>query len=264
MGLNFKFDTKIALITGAAGHIGRRFCKDFSNLGGRCILIDKDKKVLDDFVKLLKPVDEGDHLTLEANLGDNRIRKDCIEEIKNEITKLDILINNAAFTGDTVLDGWVSDFEEQSIEAWEAAISINLTACFDLSKGFTSLLRKGSNPSIVNIGSIYGIVGPDMSMYANTKMGNPVAYAASKGGVLQMTRWLSTVLAPDIRVNSVSPGGVIRNQPEEFLKKYSDRTPLGRLATEEDISNGILFLVSNMASYITGHNLVIDGGFTSL
>jgi NAD(P)-dependent dehydrogenase (short-subunit alcohol dehydrogenase family) len=264
MSANLKFDRKTVLITGAAGHIGRKFCEDFSTLGGRCILVDKDQKILDVIVESLNPVEGGDHFAIEADLGDAAIRKECIKVVKKKFNKLDILVNNAAFTGDTVLEGWLDDFEEQSIDAWEGALSINLTACFDISKSLIPLLREGHDPSILNLGSIYGMVGPDMSMYDDTKMGNPVAYAASKGGLLQMTRWLSTVLAPDIRVNSVSPGGVIRGQPDIFLEKYCSRTPLGRLATEEDISNGMLFLVSSLASYITGHNLVIDGGFTSL
>jgi NAD(P)-dependent dehydrogenase (short-subunit alcohol dehydrogenase family) len=264
MSVNFKFDRKTVLITGAAGHIGRKFCEDFSTLGGRCILVDKDRKILDAIVESLKPVEEGDHFAIEADLGDAAIRKECIKVVKNKFKKLDILVNNAAFTGDTVLEGWLGNFEEQSIDAWESALSINLTACFDLSKSLTPLLRQVNDSSILNLGSIYGMVGPDMSIYDDTKMGNPVAYAASKGGLLQMTRWLSTVLAPDIRVNSVSPGGVIRGQPDIFLEKYCSRTPLRRLATEQDISNGMLFLVSSLASYITGHNLVIDGGFTSL
>ena len=93
-------------------------------------------------------------------------------------------------------------------------------------------------------------------------MGNPAAYAAGKGGLLQLTRWLATVLAPDIRVNAISPGGVWRNQPEAFLKRYIERTPLKRMAAEEDIKGAVVYLASDMSSYVTGQNLMVDGGFT--
>ena len=93
-------------------------------------------------------------------------------------------------------------------------------------------------------------------------MGNPAAYAASKGGLLQLTRWLSTVVAPDVRVNAVSPGGVWRNQPAEFVKRFIDRTPLKRMATEEDFKGIIAYLSSDLSSYVTGQNIIVDGGWT--
>ena len=116
---------------------------------------------------------------------------------------------------------------------------------------------------IVNVSSIYGMCGPDYSLYEGTKMGNPAAYAASKGGLIQLSRWMATTLAPDIRVNTISPGGVFRNQPKEFIKRYETKTPLGRMATEEDLKGAIIFLASNLSSYVTGHNLIVDGGWSS-
>jgi len=94
-------------------------------------------------------------------------------------------------------------------------------------------------------------------------MGNPAAYAASKGGLLQLTRWLATVLAPDIRVNAISPGGIWHNQPESFLEKYVMLTPLRRMATEEDLKGAIAYLAGDLSTYVTGHNLIVDGGWTS-
>ena len=115
----------------------------------------------------------------------------------------------------------------------------------------------------MNIGSIYGVVGPDMSLYDGTKMGNPAAYAVSKGGLIQLTRWLSAVLAPNIRVNCISPGGVFRNQPESFVSKYLERTPLKRMGTEEDFKGAILYFASGLSSWVTGENLLVDGGWTA-
>ena len=115
---------------------------------------------------------------------------------------------------------------------------------------------------VINVISIYGMVGPNMGLYAGTSMGNPAAYAASKGGLLQFTRWLASVLAPHVRVNSITPGGVSRNQAPAFVERYQLLTPLGRLATEEDFKGAVAFLASDLSAYVTGHNLVVDGGWT--
>ncbi len=124
-------------------------------------------------------------------------------------------------------------------------------------------MKKNNNGSIINIASTYGIVGPDYSLYEGTEMGNPAAYAASKGGLIQLTRWLSTTMAPNTRVNAVSPGGVFRHQPEKFVSRYEKRTPLARMATEEDFKGVIAFLAGDLSSYVTGQNIVIDGGWTT-
>ena len=102
-----------------------------------------------------------------------------------------------------------------------------------------------------------------MRLYEGTVMGNPAAYGASKGGLLQLTRWLATVMAPAVRVNAITPGGVWRNQPEPFRTRYEERTPLRRMATEEDLKGAIAYLASDLSSYVTGHNLVVDGGWTT-
>jgi NAD(P)-dependent dehydrogenase (short-subunit alcohol dehydrogenase family) len=114
---------------------------------------------------------------------------------------------------------------------------------------------------VINIASIYGLYGPDWSLYENTRMGNPAAYAVSKGGMIQLTRWLSTTIAPHVRVNTISPGGIFRNQPDEFVQKYNRKVPLGRMATEEDFRGAIGFLASDLSAYITGQNLMVDGGW---
>jgi len=256
------FNEKVVLITGAAGFIGKTFCNDIAKNGGRCILVDREPRALTDFLRDLPLVESGPHVAISTDLGDMTSRHLMIERVVNDFEKLDILVNNAAYTGDATLSGWVDDFEKQSIDTWSSAIQVNLTACFELSQKLTPLLKNGINPSILNVGSIYGIIGPTFSFYEGTDMGNPAAYAASKGGLIQLTRWLASALGPGIRVNSVSPGGVFRNQPEIFINRYNEKTPLGRMATEQEISNGMLFLVSDLASYVTGHNLVIDGGLT--
>ena len=114
----------------------------------------------------------------------------------------------------------------------------------------------------MNIGSIYSLLGPDMKIYSGTSMGNPAAYGASKGGLLQLTRYLATTLAPDVRVNMITPGGVFRAQPTAFVDRYEANVPLGRMAAEEDLKGAVAYLASDLSAYVTGQNLVVDGGWS--
>lgn len=147
------------------------------------------------------------------------------------------------------------------MDTWRRAIEVNLTAVFHLCQGLAPLLRNSEGGSIINIGSIYGSLAPDWGLYAGTEMGNPAAYGVSKAGLMQLTRWLSSTLAPDIRVNAISPGGIYRNQPQEFVDRYEKKTPLKRMATEDDIRGAVALLSSDLSCYITGQVLCIDGGF---
>ncbi len=201
---------------------------------------------------------------LDCDLEDEKARSELIFNLSNDKSPLNILINNAAFVGTTNLEGWVTDFKSQSVETWRRAVEVNLTAAFDLSKGLMRKIKESGDGSIINISSIYGFVAPDYSLYEGTQMGDPAAaYAVSKGGLIQFSRWMATSLAPDIRVNTISPGGVFRDQPEKFVERYKIKTPLGRMATEEDFKGAIAYLASNLSSYVTGHNLVVDGGWSA-
>ena len=262
MALSIRFDNKHAVVTGAAGHIGRAFCQEFAELGGTCLLVDRDGAELEKLKATLRNINGSNHSSFVADLVDAASRSELLKEIHSQFDRIDLLVNNAAYTGDSNLDGWAVAFEDQSMDAWQSAMEVNLSAAFDLTQGLLPLLKKGMDPSVINISSIYGLVGPDMGLYTGTSMGNPLAYAASKGGLLQMTKWLASVLAPDIRVNAVSPGGVFRGQPEAFAQRYIDKTPLGRMATETDVVGSMVFLASDLASYLTGQNIVVDGGFT--
>jgi|SRR5450759_5650587 len=250
-----------ALITGAAGHIGRVIAQTLAELGADLLLVDLPGA---NYGTLVEETERDWHVkvqTLECNLELQGDRNRLIDCLRTQQSGLDVLVNNASFTGDTGLQGWVTDFEHQTVEAWRRAIEVTLTAAFDLSKGFAPLLKQSNGGSIINIASIYGSYGPDYRLYDGTEMGNPAAYAASKGGLIQLTRWLATTLAPHVRANSLSPGGVFRNQPEVFVKRYEARTPLARMATEDDFRGAIAYLASDLSLYFTGQNLAVDGGW---
>ena len=253
-----------AIITGATGGLGKYMAATIIELGGGVVLIDRPGSDYSSIVSELEENKGADIHCFDCDLENEDDRKRLIARInKDYSTGLDILINNAAFGGATDLSGWVTKFEDQSVETWRRAIEVNLTAAFDLSKGFAKVLGKNGHGSIINVSSIYGISGPDFSLYEGTEMGNPAAYAASKGGLIQLTRWLATTIAPDVRVNTISPGGVWRNQPSEFVERYESRTPLGRMATEEDFKGVIAYLASDLSAYVTGQNIVVDGGWTT-
>ncbi len=253
---------RVALITGGAGNIGLAIANALAELGASICLLDRDPDMLNRAAVSLNEHWHVDVETFVIDLEDETQRKLAIDLIKKSFGRLDILVNNAGFVGDSDLQGWVVPFYEQSIETWRRVMEVNLTAAFHLSQLLSPMLKKNRKGSIINVGSIYGVVGPDLRLYDETGMGNPAAYSISKGGLIQCTRWLSTVLAPDIRVNSISPGGVARGQPSVFVERYVARTPLGRMGKEEDFKGAIAFFASDLSSWVTGENLMIDGGWT--
>ena len=250
-----------ALITGATGGLGKVMADTLAELGADLVLVDRPGSNFQDQIEALTQQWGIKIQHRHCDLEQQEQRAELMGWLKSDGEGLNMLINNAAFVGTSELQGWGVPFEEQTVETWRRALEVNLTAVFDLSQGLTPLLRVAEGANIINIGSIYGEYGPDWSMYEGTKMSNPAAYGASKGGLIQFTRWLATTIAPDVRVNAISPGGVFRNQPVNFVQRYEARTPLGRMATEDDFRGAVAFLASDLSRYVTGQNLAVDGGW---
>ncbi len=254
---------RVALVSGGAGSIGRAASEALAELGASIVLVDLDNDAAVSFGDELEQRYEVEVLPLSVDLrSEDEIRSVPVHTVER-FGRLDILINSAALVGTTTRKGWTVPFSEQQLSPWKEALDTNLTGVFLLIQACANSLSVSGHGSVVNLGSIYGSVGADMRLYEGTNMGNPAAYAASKGGLLQLTRWLATVLAPTIRVNSISPGGIWRNQPEIFRKRYEEKTPMKRMAIEEDIKGAVVYLASDMSAYVTGHELVVDGGWTS-
>ena len=251
------------LITGGAGHLGRVMAETLAELGASIVLLDRPGAQFENIQHDLIHKWEVDCLGIECDLESEEERNHAIQEIKSDGKGLSCLINNAAFGGTTALEGWVTPFETQLLATWRRTLEVNLTAPFHFSQAFTPELRAAKGGNIINITSIYGELGPDWRLYAGTKIGNPAAYGASKGGLAQLTRWLATTLAPDIRVNAISPGGVFRNQPEAFVKRYVSRTPLNRMATEDDFRAAVAYLSSDQSAYVSGQVISVDGGWNA-
>ena len=253
-----------ALVTGGAGHLGQAISETLVELGASVAVLDGNVGACRRrAASLARSARRARVVAVPCDLANESATRRAVREAAGRLGGLDILIHAAGYVGSTPLAGWSVPFAQQSVKAWDAAVRVNVTAAFLLVQEARRFLSASGHGSVVLINSIYGLVGPDLRLYAGTRMTNPIAYGVSKGGLLQLTRYLATLLAPNVRVNSVSPGGVLRGQPATFRRRYADRTPLRRMATEEDIKGAIAYLASDLSSYVTGHNLVVDGGWTA-
>lgn len=248
-----------ALVTGAAGHIGDAVCAALIELGATVAVLDRDENACARRATALG----GKAWPLPCDLSDESSTRSAAREAVRRMKGLDILIHAAAFVGDTTMPGWAVPFKDQTLDAWDKAQRVNVGAAFALAQETRAALSASGHGSIILFSSTYGVVGPDFRIYEGTKINHPIGYSASKGAIVQLTRSLATALAPRVRVNAISPGGVKRGQPPVFVRRYESRTPLGRMATEEDYKGAIGFLASDLSSYVTGQNLIVDGGWTA-
>ena len=254
---------RVSLITGGAGHIGSAMAEALAEAGSSLVLLDLDEGRCNEAAEKLAKAHNVEVMPLVIDLINEEALRAVPGQVEKRFGRLDTLINCAALVGTSALEGWAVPFADQSADTWRLALETNLTSPFVLAQACAPLLASNRG-AIINVASIYGMLGPNMRLYDDAPgMGNPGAYAASKGGLIQLTRWLSTTLAPTVRVNSISLGGVWRNQDEKFVERYVDKTPLGRMATEEDLKGAALFLSSDLSLYVTGHNLVVDGGWSA-
>ena len=255
-------DGQVVLITGGAGHLGMAMGEALAEMGASIIVLDMDKerseKLADEFSRKFG----GDHSSLLIDLADKQSIASVPQFIETHYGKLDVLINCAALVGSSSLKGWARPFKDQDVETWEKAMEINLTGVFYLIQECLPWMEKSTTASIINISSIYGVAGQKLSMYEGMDYLTPAAYAASKGGLVQLTRYLATVLAPKIRVNCISPGGIERGQSESFVNRYKKLTPLDRMGREEDLKGVTHFLASDLSAYVTGQNIIVDGGWS--
>ena len=250
-----------ALVTGGAGHIGLAVGETLVELGARVAVLDRDEIMCKERVESLLRLKPGSAVPVPCDLTQEDMTRRAIRGLLGQLGGLEIVVHCAGYVGTTTVPGWGVPFERQSVEAWDAALRVNLTSALVVVQEARQALSAFGRGTVILFGSIYGVVGPDLRLYEGTTMGNPAGYAASKGGLLQLTRYLATVLAPRIRVNAISPGGVQRDQPEVFQERYAARTPLGRMATEEDLKGAVAYLASDLSAYVTGYNLVVDGGW---
>jgi NAD(P)-dependent dehydrogenase (short-subunit alcohol dehydrogenase family) len=202
-----------------------------------------------------------DESNIKLDITDDQSIIDAINQIVSKFGKIDGWVNSAyPRTKD-----WGNKLESIDFESWRENIDWHLNGYFISSKLVTDQMVKQRHGSLVNLSSIYGMVGPDFTVYENSPMTMPVAYSAIKAGIINLGRYLASYYGKSgVRVNTVSPGGIFDYQPEEFLNRYNKKVPLGRMGEANEIAGPVVFLLSDSASYITGHNLIVDGGWTAI
>jgi NAD(P)-dependent dehydrogenase (short-subunit alcohol dehydrogenase family) len=245
---------RVALITGGAGHIGRAIGDAFEELGAHVVVADRQAPT--------GTTAAAGRRWLDVDLRVEAATRALVPAVIGQSGRLDILVHCAAYLGDTAIPGWSAPLAEQTVAAWDEAFRVNLTAAFALTQEARAPLTQSGRGSVIFVSSIYGVTAPDPALYAGTSMQNPAAYGASKAALNQLARHLATHYAPAIRVNTITPGGIARNYPDAFVQRYVGRTPLARMGTEEDVKGAAAYLASDMSAYVTGQNLVVDGGWT--
>ena len=250
-------------MTGGAGHIGFACAAALAERGAIVAIVDVDEQRSADAAARIASVSRAQAIGIAADLRADEAARTIVDQVLDRFGGIDILVNNAAFTGASNLKGWAVPFEQQTLDAWNAALAVNLGAPFSLAQHAAKPLATHGRGSIINVASIYGLRGPRPDLYGGTTMQNPAAYGASKGGLIQLTRYLATTLAPNVRVNCIAPGGVARGQPDSFQERYVANTPLRRMATEADFQGAFLYFASDASAYVTGQTLAIDGGWTA-
>jgi NAD(P)-dependent dehydrogenase (short-subunit alcohol dehydrogenase family) len=251
----FDLSDQIIIVTGGSGLIGRPICETIDAHGGTTIVADVDEN---GGSELAASLENGVYKHLDITDSDS-IETLC-DAVSSEYGRIDGLINLAY----PRTESYGQQFESVGTDDLIENMSLHLGGYYAMIKAVgVRMVEQGEGGSIVNFSSIYGMQAPDFSVYNGTEMTSPVEYSVIKAGILNLTRYVASYLAADdIRVNSVSPGGVFDGQNPQFVEQYETEVPIGRMADPEEIAGGVVYLLSDAASYVTGHNLVIDGGWT--
>ena len=259
----FNLKNRVIVITGSAGLLGSQYAQILSDAGADLVLVDTNVEKNRKLKNGIKKKFQTNPICLDVDITSKNEVKKMALDIKKEFGRVDGLVNNAFLNhAKSQAKKGANSFETFPIEIWNKALELNITGVFLCCQEIGKMMAKQRSGVIVNISSIYGFMAPDMSLYEDTSMGNPAAYSASKGGLIQLTKWLAVNMAPSVRVNSISPGGIERNQPKAFIEKYQAKTPLGRMGSEEDLKGSIIFLASDLSKYVTGQNIIVDGGWS--
>lgn len=264
----FRLENKVALVTGGAGILGQRFCRGLAEHGATVAIVDIDlaaaRRLADEIARATgRPT-----LPVACDLRDPEQVKRMTATVLDAYGRIDVLHNNAAGKSSD-LDAFFAPFEEYSLKQWREIMAIDLDAMFLVAQAVGKhMIKRGGGGSVIQTGSIYGVVAADPRIYEGSDYGGrsintPAVYAAAKAGVIGLTRHLAAYWAPHgIRVNALTPGGVESGQNETFKQRYGQRVPLGRMADGDEMVGALIYLASDASSYVTGQNIIVDGGLT--
>jgi NAD(P)-dependent dehydrogenase (short-subunit alcohol dehydrogenase family) len=268
----FRLDGRVAVVTGGAGIYGYVIATALAEAGASVVIASRTLAKCEAKAVELRA---GGHraVAMPLDLASDDSIVALRDQVLAEFGRIDILFNNAAgrvagTAEELIKRGYAapkSTMDGMTRGQWEGAMAINASGLFMCSQVFAEQMKaQGRGGSIVNLSSIYGVVGPTFAIYAGTQMTNPPDYAFAKGGIINFTRYLATCYAPfGIRANCISPGGYYTGQPEAFVRNYEAHTPLGRMARWNDLKGAAAFLAADASQYITGQNLGVDGGWTA-
>jgi len=279
------FSDKTVIITGGAGLLGRVYAVALLQTGAKVILFDKkiDKKKLLDKIKTESNIEQNklnNLRVIKCDITNPKKVAEVFKKLDKLLHNLKILINNASLVKQVGNDNLLDDYKpflKMKSQDWEEYFSVDLTGTLLVTQKTIPYMQKNGGGTIINISSTYGLLSPDQRLYKyfnkklstkekkqGIKIEKPIGYSISKSGTLNLTRFLATKFAENnIRVNTMTLGGVYDNNPTEFVKSYAERTPLGRMANKTEYAGPLLFLASDMSSYMTGSNLIVDGGWTA-
>ncbi|MEF7493560.1 MULTISPECIES: SDR family oxidoreductase [Lysinibacillus] len=265
----FSIRGKTAIVTGGAGILGSHFCRGLADAGASVAVVDIDVQKATEVANSITKNFEVKAKGIFCDLTSEQSVIEMVESVVKEFGTIDILHNNAAGKSSN-LNAFFAPFEEYELDQWKEIMSTNLDSMFLVAKHVGKIMKEqGNGGSIIQTASIYGVMGPDNriydgSYYYNRQINTPAIYSASKGGVVALTKYLATYWAKDgIRVNTITPGGVESGQNETFKQNYGNRIPLGRMAQAEEMVGALIYLASDASSYVTGQNILIDGGLSA-
>jgi NAD(P)-dependent dehydrogenase (short-subunit alcohol dehydrogenase family) len=264
----FSLKDKVSIVTGALGLIGKKHCEALADAGSSVIVADIDEDKAVEFAASLGR----DHLGIGLDVTNPESIRRLKAIVLEQYGGLDVLVNNAAINDmfeNPAMAKEYSAFENYPLDAFQKSIDVNITGVFLCSQILGSIMAEQESGSIINIASTYGMVGPDQSIYrdefGDQAFYKSAAYPVTKGAVINFTRFLAAYWgSKNVRVNTLSPGGVSNNQDDFFIQNYAAKTLLGRMATSSDYQGALIFLASNASLYMTGANLVVDGGWTAI
>ena len=266
---HFSLSGKVAMVTGGAGMLGHYFCSGLAKSGASVAVVDIQGGQAAEFAKELSAQYGIRSLGYTCDVSDPTSVGETIAEIVKDFGRIDILHNNAASKSDD-LDAYFAKFEDYDLEEWQKIMSINIDGMFLIAQAVgVQMISQGSGGSIIQTSSIYGVSAPDQRIYEGSNylgrvINTPAVYSVSKAAVIGLTKYLATYWAEQgIRVNSLTPGGVDSGQNEEFKRRYSARVPMGRMANASEMVGALLYLASDASSYVTGHNIIVDGGLNA-
>ena len=274
MKIQEKFDLtgRVAVVTGGVGLLGAEFCSTLAEAGASVAVVDLNTSASQETADTLTKSGYK-ALAISTDITKPGSVNSMVQKVVSDFGRLDILVNIAAldpkFDPDAIKKGIAPGaFEDYPIDQWNAALNVNLTGMFLVTQACAKqMLAQDKKGSIINICSTYGLNGPDQSIYikdGERVAFKPVYYTVTKAGVLGFTKYLAAYYAgTEIRVNALTPGGVFNNHEDYFVKNYSAKTILGRMAKKDEMNGALLFLASEASSYMTGNNLVVDGGWTA-